>query len=408
MPDVSHLQNYARLLRLTPIDDVPGLQAGTVPPSPLPEHSSRKAQRWPVSSVSFLLLVVLPVCLCVGYFWLLAADRYESEVQFVLRTSAPPTSNMQMPDVLKGSGMARASDEGYVVKEYLVSRDAMAWIESKFNLREIVERAKSDPLWSFPNWSTPNTNEGLYRYFQRLIYANFDDASGVSTLKVQAFTPADAQRLAAGMLEGADVLVNRLNERARKDAVRLGEAEVVRMRQRTLEAQAAITAFREREHLIDPKQATLAVLETIGRLATEAAQISVQISEFGRLSPQTPQLNALRTRHAALEEQIAKERERLAGDVQSIAPRIAEYEKLILEREFSGKALLSAMATVEAARTDALRQQIYMEKVSGPSRPDYPAYPWKIVWCLVVMIGCYMVWRIWRILSTDALHHNEI
>ena len=95
------------------------------------------------------------------------------------------------------------------------------------------------------------------------------------------------------------------------------------------------------------------------------------------------------------------------GDAQAIAPRIVEYERLMLEREFAEKALISAMAAVETARVEAMRQQVYLERVANPSQPDYPAYPWRVVWTLVVAVAGYMTWRMWRILSSDALRHLE-
>ncbi len=429
MPDTSQLTTYARLLRLTPVD-VPLLTPATAPaeapcPSPAAESGGwwrrqwrRQAshegtenrehrRRWPKGIMSLLLLMFLPTCVAVGYFWLLAADRYESEARFVLRTPGNKAlPGASIANLLPGAGAARANDDGHIVREFLESRDAARLLEKTAGLREAFAPARMDPFWRFPNLFTSNTEEGFYRHFQRLITADFNSTTGVSTLKMQAFSPEDAQRLAAALLEAAEGLVNRLNERAKRDAIGLSEAVADRMRIRTLAAQAALTAFREREQLVDPGQATLAVLETIAKLSQEAAQVSVQLNELGKASPNAPQLSSLRTRRAALETQIAIERHRLAGDAQSIAPRIVEYERLMLEREFAERALLAAMTSVEMARVEALRQQVYLERVTTPSRPDYPAYPWRIIWSLTVLAAGYMVWRIWRVLAVDALRHN--
>jgi capsular polysaccharide transport system permease protein len=180
------------------------------------------------------------------------------------------------------------------------------------------------------------------------------------------------------------------------------------MKQRALASQTALTAFRERERLVDPSHVTLAALETIARLSLDASQASVQINELERTSPQAPQIAATRVRRAAIEEQIAKVRGQLAGDAQSIAPRIAEYERLMLERDFAGRALIAAMAELERARVEAQRRQIYLERVAQPSLPDYPAYPWRVVWFLTTFVVGYMALRMWRTLTADALRHNEL
>lgn len=405
MPDATEFATYARLLRLTPVPDVqlaPAVIA--VDTSAIAAAPKRSLKLKGI--VSFLLLVALPTCLAATYFAFIAADRYESEARFVLR-SPGRTVSAQLPNILQAAGIARASDDGYIVREFLESRDAMEVLEKHADLKATYAAGGRDFIWTFPNFFTSKTEEGLYRHYQRMMSADFDSTSGVSTLKMQAFKPEAAQRLAAALLESAESLVNRLNERARQDAIKVADTEVERMKARALAAQAALTVFRERERLVDPSQVTLAVLETIARLSVEAATLSVQISELEKTSRNSPQIAPLRSRRSAIEAQIATERHRLAGDAQAIAPRIAEYERLVLEREFAAKALITAMTALEAAKVEAQRQQVYLEKVATPARPDYPAYPWRIVWCLVTLAAGYMTWRMWRILVKDGLKHAE-
>ena len=367
----------------------------------------RRFQGWR----SLLLLIFLPVCLIAGYFWIFAADRYETETSFVLRVPGRSVPLAATGANAAGSlltGIARAADDGFIVRDYLESRDAMQWLVEHADLRGAYARATSDPIWRFPNPIESNTDEGLFKHYQRMMSAKYNSSTGVTQLKIEAFTPHDAQRLATSLLDAAEMLVNRLNRRSRDDAVALAASEVEHMRQRTLAAQAALTEFREREFMIDPTQATLAVVQTIGRLSLDVAQTSVQIRELTQSSANSPQMAQLRNRQAALEAQIVLERQRLAGDAQAIAPRIADYERLMLEREFADKALIAAMTSVETARVEALRQHIYLERVAAPARPDYPAYPWRVIWCLLALVAAYMTWRIWRIVAKDALRHNDL
>lgn len=406
MPANAQLATYARLLRLSPVQEAPA----QVPEAQAPATSLPK-RRWRVRGIrSLLALVALPVCVAAGYFWILSADRYESETSFVLR--APGRSlplGLNVPSsFLPTGGVARAVDDGFIVRDYLESRDAMQWLDKHADLRGAYDKAGWDLVWRFPNPFESNTEEGLFKHYQRMVTASFNSATGVNLLKVEAFAPQDAQRLAASLLDAAEMLVNRLNRRSREDAVSLANAEVDRMRERTLAAQAALTGFRERERLIDPSQSTLAVLQTIARLSLDAAQTNVQLNELTQSSASSPQIAQLRNKQAAIEAQIVLERQRLAGDAQAIAPRIAEYERLMLEREFAEKALMAAMTAVEAARVEALRQHIYLERVAAPGRPDYPAYPWRVIWCLVTVAAAYMTWRLWRIVANDALRHNDL
>ena len=404
MPDASEFTTYARLLRLDPVHEI-----ALAPQTVARQTVTVPARRWRLQGLlSLLVLVAMPACLAAGYFWLLAADRYVSVAHFVLRTPGRSLDGTEVSSMLQSAGVIRASDDGFIVQDFLQSRDAVSWLEKHSGLRKVLGAGNSDLIWRFPNPFTPDNEEGLYWHFLRMVSTSFDTTTGVSTLSVEAFSPEDAHRLAASLLDAAESLVNRLNERAKHDAIALAESEVDRMKQRALAAQAALTAFRERERLVDPGQVTLAVLETIARLSLDASRVSVQINELGSTSPQAPQIASLRVRRAAIEEQIAKERSRLAGDAQSIAPRIAEYERLMFERDFAGRALMAAMTEAERARVEAQRRQVYLERVSQPSRPDYPAYPWRVVWFLATLAAGYMTFRIWRILATDALRHSEL
>lgn len=405
MPDATEFATYARLLRLTPVSDVQLAPAAVSVETPSTEAQPNRRLKLK-GVVSFLLLVVLPTCLVVAYFAFFAADRYESEARFILR-SPGRTMSAQLPNILQAAGIARASDDGYIVREFLESRDAMEVLEKNADLKAAYAAGGHDFIWKFPNFFTSKTEEGLYWHYQRMMSAEFDNTTGVSILKMQAFAPEAAQRLATALLESAESLVNRLNERARQDAIKVADTEVERMKARALAAQAALTAFRERERLVDPSQVTLAVLETIARLSVEAATLSVQIGELEKTSRNSPQITPLRSRRSAIEEQIVTERHRLAGDAQAIAPRIAEYERLMLEREFAAKALITAMTALETAKVEAQRQQVYLEKVATPARPDYPAYPWRVVWCAVTFVAGYMVWRMWRIMVKDGLDHAK-
>lgn len=404
MPEATQIATYARLLRLTPLD---GHEVQNLPPRA--EATGKNAQR-PRRRItlSFWLLVVLPTVLAVAYFSFLAANRYQSEARFVLRTPGQKGPSLAITQMMQATGASQASEDGYVVREFLESRAALKWLVDHDELRAIYAKAPGDFFWNYPNPFTSNTNEGLFRHFKRMVSAEFDNSTGLNTLKVEAFAPDDAYRIANSLLSAAEALVNRLNERARQDAIGLAEREEARIRQRALTAQAAIMAFRERERLIDPSQATFALLETIARLAIEASQTSVQVNELRRSSPNSPQIATLSSRLSALESEISKERHRLAGDSRSVAPRIAEYERLMLEREFAEKALMAAMAGVEFARIESMRQQIYLERVAAPVAPDYPTFPRRFIYSLAVLLIGLMVWRIWELLSADTRKHDDL
>ncbi|MEQ1710894.1 MAG: capsule biosynthesis protein, partial [Hyphomicrobium sp.] len=108
---------------------------------------------------------------------------------------------------------------------------------------------------------------------------------------------------------------------------------------------------------------------------------------------------------AAFEEQMAVERQALAGSDSSLAPLIAEYERLSLEREFAERAFASSRTALDFARIDAERQKLFIEQISVPSRPDYPKYPYRLLSTLGVFILLSFMYAVARRLVADARGH---
>jgi capsular polysaccharide transport system permease protein len=88
-----------------------------------------------------------------------------------------------------------------------------------------------------------------------------------------------------------------------------------------------------------------------------------------------------------------------------MAPRIAEYERLMLEREFAERTFVSALNSLEAARVDAQRQRLYLERISSPNVPDYAAYPYRLIFILGTLLLSGTAYHIVRAFVLDTLAH---
>ena len=80
----------------------------------------------------------------------------------------------------------------------------------------------------------------------------------------------------------------------------------------------------------------------------------------------------------ALNGQIADQRALIAEPSTGIAKKLAEFERLSLMREFAKMSLASANTALDNARTEARRQQLYLERVVEPNLPDFPISPQRL------------------------------
>ena len=361
----------------------------------------RRAVRWAV--------LFLPTLLAALYFFVVASDQYRSEARFVVRSAARP----EMPgglSFLVQLGVASSQDDSFVVQEFMTSRDAIEKLKGKLPLRSMFDREGADFLARYPSILYGPEEEKFYRYFQRMVSVILTDKTGISTLRVRAFRPEEAQQIAQVLLSLGEDFVNRINQRMRTDTVANSEAELQLAQARLIDAQTALTGFRNRELIVDPTRNAAALADLIAQLSADLGATQAQITEMKIGSAASPQLIGLQRKAGALEEQIARERARIAGNKEGLATRIAAYERLSLEREFASKMLGSAETELARARTEANRQSLYLERVVNPQLADYSTYPKRIASTLTVAAANILLVLIgWLIFSGIREHatHGE-
>ena len=325
-----------------------------------------------------IALALLPTILSILYFGLIASDRYVSVAQFVIKTTSQTAGAIQFGSLLQMTGLGQSEDDTYSVQAFMTSRDAIRQLMKKIPLKKIYDRPGADFIARYPSMIYGRTDEEFYKYFQWMLEVIHDGNTGITTLRVQAFTPQDAQLVAKTLLQLSEAMVNRLNTRIHGDAVRVAQQEVDHQEKQLIKAQLAITDFRSRELMMDPARSSLIMTGVIAKLGSDQAQVEAEIREMESSSPLNPQLPALHRKVDAIEGEINKERAQIAGPSTGLADKLAQYQRLVLTREFAKQALTTVTAALQSAKAEARRQQLYLERVVDPNLPDYPTEPARL------------------------------
>lgn len=348
----------------------------------------------------FVGLVVAPVLMAGVYFGLVASNIYVSEARFIVR-SAMHSDLTGLAALVQNQGLSRAADETHAVNEYFRSRDSLQILLQQYHLAEVLSRPEADFINRFPNFHSRSTQESLYRHFRSMVTAEVEASTGLSRLEVQAFRPEDAQRIASALLKSAEALINRLNERANKDALNYATEMLDASAHKVTQIEEQITKYRQRERLIDVGQETTAAMEAVGRLAIELAQSRAALDQQIRLAPSAPTVSALRERISALSKQVDNLRAKIVGADSSIASKMQEYELLLLQRELAAKGLGLAMLNVEKAKQNAQLQYLYLQIIAEPNIPDEALYPRRLFWIFIVTTVSLLIF--WTVLSIFRL-----
>lgn len=373
-------------------------------PAP-PWYAPASLLSWLALNRWYLLVVIMPTAIGALYFGLLAADRYEAEARFVVRSPSSAATS-QLTSLVQGTGIVRSSDDAFIVHAYMQSRDMVRQLVAEDQLVERLQRPEVDILWLYPGLLRRHSSERLWRHFQSFISVDYNSTTGISTLRVQAFRPEDAKVIAEALLRNGEKLVNGISDRSLREAIQNAAAEVEASRARARASLERITEFRRRHAMIDPGRTSAAALETITRLALEIAKVNAELGELRLTAADSPQAKALVQRVAAYEAQVDKERSQLAGADTSLAPLIAEYERLVLEREFAERTFASAQLAHDIARLESERQRLFIERVSSPVAADYAKYPYRLIGVIAVFLVSFMLFSVLRQLLADNRSHD--
>lgn len=362
------------------------------------EPHKRRAWFW-------YIFMLAPTFLAAVYAYGFANDRFQAEAKFVIRNSGATDAvnglGLGFNQILEGAGQ----DEGYIATNFILSRDALIYLAERFPVRSMLQPPRWDPFFQFPGLFFNSTQEGAFKHYLRFVDATYQINGRLVSLRVVAFSPADAAAIASALLAATEELVNRLNRRPGAAAVAAASANLEQSRNRAFQAQEALTAWRNRERMIDPTRMAAIYVETVARLSVELAQLQAQISEIEHSAPRSPQLMPLRARATSLSQQVEIERRALAAGDMGFADRLGVYERLYLEHTFAERSFELAQSGLEAARREAEQQKLFVEQIVQPHAPDWPLFPRRWLIVLVVLFFNIFIVIIFRALFLDTKSH---
>ncbi len=353
----------------------------------------------------FVLTIVVPTICAIIYFGLFASSVYISEAKFVVR-SPEKASSSGLGFFLKTAGFSNAGDEIYAAQDFVRSRDALRTL----NRGDDFERAYRNPSISyfdrFGSFFAGNSFEDLFKYYQKKIEVRHDTASSIMTLTVRAYTPRDAQRFNEHLLEMAEATVNRLNTRGRQDLIRFAQVEVDGAQQRARASALALSDYRNREGVVDPERQAAVQLQMVAKLQDELIATKNQLTQIRAFAAQNPQIEVLEVKVRSLSRQIDEEIGKVAGDRGSLSSTAARYQRLVLDNQFSERQLASAMASLEEARNEARRKQVYVERIVQPNLPDDPLEPRRLRGVLATLALGVIAWGVLSMLLAGVREHQ--
>ncbi|EEV24757.1 capsule polysaccharide export inner-membrane protein [Actinobacillus minor 202] len=353
------------------------------------------------------ITTIIPTAISIVYFGGIASDIYISESSFVVRSPKNQSSMTGIGALLQSSGFSRSQDDTYTVQEYMQSRTALEQLQQVLPVREFFE-IQGDKISRFNGFGLNDTQEAFYKYFREKLSVSFDAVSGIATLRVRAFNAENGQQINQQLLKQGEDLINRLNERARKDTVSFAEQAVKDAEENVNATASALSKYRIKNKIFDLPAQSGVQLSLISSLKSELIRVETQLAQLLSITPDNPQVEALQMRQKSLRKEIEEQSKQLSGNTSnSIATQTTDYQRLVLANELAQQQLTAALTSLYNTKNEADRQQLYLEVISKPSKPDWAQEPYRLYNILATFFIGFILYGVLSLLLASIREHKN-
>jgi capsular polysaccharide transport system permease protein len=354
---------------------------------------------WKKAMATFLALVMFPTLVYFVYAAALETPGYVSETRVTVQS--PPKRRVSLTDAsssmlskLVGSVASDTDRDSYIVLNYVKSAAMINDLGGRATLERFFAKPEID---SFSRLSRGRPMEDLLQYWRSRVSANVDTVSGLLTIKVTAYSPADALELTQSINALSEKLINNISLRVREDALAKAKLEVARAGEELAARRAALLAFRNSNELIDPVARAKSLGETIATLTLEKVDAETSLSVLTRSNvTDSPSVNVLKSKIATLDQQIDGLKAQLTASAGAgtVSSQLAGYEALKLQEEFATKIYVIDQDAYLRAQQELQRQQLYLITVVQPTRAEEATYPQIMKSTILAAVCLSIAWSI--------------
>lgn len=343
----------------------------------------------------FLALVLVPTFIVFLYtaFW--ASPMYVSDSMFAIRSMEGGGGTDLVSQFMGGGGNSTLGDS-YLISNYVRSWDIFEKINGELDLQGHYGDSRKD---MFSRLDRDSTKAEILAYWEWAVGLSFDPDTGIIKCQVKAYSPDMAQKINQAVIERSEALINEINRRGRQDSLSQAQNEVMVAEERLSKANAAVRNMRERTTMLSPQSETQTLHGVISALESDSARLAAELHEAeAYMRADSPQVQTLRRKLAAVNSQLLAERGKLSGlslngnrTLNYLSGAIAQFEDVQMEEEFARKQYAAALTALENARIRNEAKNRYLVAFEPPLLPDESRYPRVFRSTLITFFGSCLI-----------------
>ena len=322
------------------------------------------------------------------YLWLFTQDRYVSTAEF--KVSKQQGSGVEAG--LMQLALPGMTDSGSVDSQitigYIHSADLLLSLEEQFQLVKHYSSPTRDYFFRL----APDANlEERLKFYRARIFAHFNKETGMTIISVDTFDPALSRDIAAHILKLSEGFVNIINQNIADQQLAFVRSEVERTNKHVEEVNNELLKLQNEHNFISPDLVISSSLKAVEAMKMEHLRAEAELSSLLRDSPNSPQIDTIRSRLRSLNELIDVESAKLSGPEKNRLNRLLiDYKQLEFRLEFASRLRAGAEAMLERTKVEAVAQSRFFTVIQRPFMPEDVSVPRRpyatgTILCLGVM-----------------------
>ncbi|MCA0177128.1 MAG: capsular biosynthesis protein [Proteobacteria bacterium] len=352
-------------------------------------------------------ILVLPAAVALLYMLVFSANRYVSESIVAVR-SANPTAAVGASAISLGTGasLGAYADTLYLM-DYIESGELLEELDRKLNLRAHYESPKIDFVYRL--WDG-TSREWFLKYYRHRIDLEFNDSTGLITVRTQGFTPEMAKQINDAILAACERFVNDFSQRVAREQMKFSEGELALAASKLDKAKNDVVQFQSANKMLDPAAQQMAASSLTAELQASIARLEADLkNKLSFMQPDAPAVTSVRDQVAAYKAQLEAERLRTtsteSGD--KIGTLNANYQRLALTAMFAEESYRAANTAYQAARIEAGQKVKSLVVVTHPLLPESALYPRILYNLLTLLVICCVLYIVARLAVATIQEHQD-
>lgn len=345
---------------------------------------------------SLFFFVVLPSVFAGAYYGLIASGQYVAEMRMIVRTIGV-SEKFDTSETREGRSMIGGdslTQDSYIVANYLKSPEIVRKLDAEIGLRRYFSRENIDPL---SRLSLEASFEELFRYWGQHVDTYVDGPSGIIVFTVRAFSPEDSLLIADAALARADVMINKISDKAKGDLVLRVEDDVNSSLAEYRTALYNLRDYQNKTGILDPLSSAKMLSEIIGKLTEQKLQMLVSLKSLEAANAgNTARGRELRRSIQAIDDQINLRQNSMAGASQGantqLSSSLTEFSRLETRRIVTQAIYEANVRNLDTAKSTALKRTTFMSVFSNSHIPEESEYPNRFSNWMILTIGLFTLW----------------